>query len=334
MNATFARSVANGLLPYAGPWAFEQAAHLLRRATFGPTITNIKWAVGQGLGPTLEKLFEEGPLPDPPVNSHFENDPAVAIGETWVEAPYLNVNLSEQQDYRGRSLLSWNTGLMWNEGVSIREKLTLFWHNHFPLNAILDPKFQYRNNNTLRSYAWGNFRQLTKEITIDPAMLIYLNGNQNKAGNPNENYARELLELFTIGKGPQIGPGDYSNYTEQDVAEIARVLSGWRDFGFTLDSSDGQFGSEFHPDKHDEGVKTLSYHFNNASISNMGDQEYAYLIDLIFQQDEVARFICRKLYRWFVFYTIDEDVEANIIEPMAQILIDNDYEIRYPLEAL
>ncbi|MBK6903149.1 MAG: DUF1800 domain-containing protein [Saprospirales bacterium] len=334
MNATATRSVANGLLPYAGPWAFEQAAHLLRRATFGPTIPQIKWALDQGLSATLAKLFEEGPLPNPPVNPYYPDDPGVPIGETWVEAPYLNVDLNEQMEYRGKSLYSWNIGLIWNEDLSIREKLTLFWHNHFPLNAINDPKFMFRNNNTLRSHAWGNFRQLTKEITIDPSMLIYLNGNQNKAGNPNENYARELLELFTVGKGPQIGPGDYSNYTEQDVAEVARILSGWRDFGFTLDSPDGQIGSTFLPDKHDEGVKTLSYHFGNVSIPNMGDQEYAHLIDLIFEQDEVARFICRKLYRWFVFYQIPDDVEANVIEPMAQVLIDNDYEIRYALEAL
>jgi len=334
MNATLTRSVANGLLPYAGPWTFQQAAHLLRRTTFGPTIAQIKWALDQGLTATLEKLFEEGPLPDPPVNTHYPDDPNVPIGATWVEAPFISGIQNAQMSYMGRSLFSWNIGLMWNEDISIREKLTLFWHNHFPLNSNNDPRFLYWNNHTLRSHAWGNFRQLTKEITIDPAMLIYLNGNQNKAGSPNENYARELLELFTVGKGPQIGPGDYSNYTEQDVAEIARVLSGWKDFGFTLNSSDGLIGSEFHPNLHDDGQKTLSYHFDNAVIPNMGEEEYSYLIDLIFQQDEVARFICRRLYRWFVFYQIDEEVETNVIEPMAQVLIDNDYEIRFALEAL
>ncbi|MFZ2900345.1 MAG: DUF1800 domain-containing protein [Saprospiraceae bacterium] len=334
MHATLTRSVLSGLLPYSGPWAFEQAAHLLRRTTFGPTYDQLQWATDQGLEATLAKLFEETPLPDPPLNVYMDNDPDVPLGEPWVEAPYTNVHLNEQMGYRGRSLYAWNLGLMWNEDISLREKMTLFWHNHFPLNAINDPKFLYRNNNLLRSYAWGNFRALTKEVTIDPAMLIYLNGNQNKVGSPNENYARELLELFTIGKGPQVGPGDYTNYTEQDVLEMARVLSGWKEFGFTLESNDGQIGSEFFPNRHDDGVKTLSYRFNNAVISNMGDQEYAYLIDLIFEQDEVARFICRKLYRWFVFYQIDETVEQEVIEPMAQILIDNDYEIRPALEAL
>jgi uncharacterized protein (DUF1800 family) len=334
MRTTVSRSVLTGLLPYAGPWGYEQAAHLLRRATFGTTPAQIQWAVDQGLQATLEKLFEELPLPDPPVNAHFPGDPYVAIGETWVEAPYTHVHKNEQMSARGRSLYAWNLGLIWNEGISLREQMTLFWHNHFPLNAINDPKFLYRNNNLLRSYAWGNFRELTKDVTIDPAMLIYLNGNQNKKGSPNENYARELLELFTIGKGAQVGPGDYTHFTEQDVAEIARILSGWKDFGFTTESVNGEIGSEFIPNRHDEGVKTLSHRFDNAVINNMGDQEYAHLIDLIFEQDEVARFICRKLYRWFVFYQIDDEVETNVIEPMAQILIDHDYEIRYALEAL
>lgn len=325
-------TVLTGLTPYIGPWTFEQAAHLLRRTTYAPTYDNIKWSVNQGLAFTLATLFQELPQPQPPVNAFYTNDPEVDVGETWIDAPYSDV--TPEASYRFRSLTSWTIGQMWNEGIHIREKLTLFWHNHFPVNAVEDPKFLYRYIATLRNFAWGNFRQLTKDITIDPAMLRYLNGNQNKKEAPNENYGRELLELFTIGKGPLAGPGDYTNYNEQDVQQFARVLSGWRDFGITVESIDGEFGSYFSPDRHDDGIKTLSGHFNNEVINNMGDQEYAHLIDIIFEQDEVARFICRKLYRWFVFHEIDQTVENDIIQPMAQILIDNDYEIKPALLAL
>lgn len=326
--------LTTGLIPYTGPWTFELAAHLLRRTTYGPTLTNIKWALDQGLEATVEKLFEEIPLPDPPVNAFYPGDPNVPIGETWIEEPYFNNILNEQASYRFRSVTSWTFGLMWQEGISIREKLTLFWHNHVPVNAVEDPKFLYRYGALLRSYAWGNFRDLMKDITIDPAMLRYLNGFQNQKEAPNENYARELLELFTIGKGPLAAPGDYTNYNEQDVQAMARVLSGWTVFGLTIESTDGTFGAEFHPDRHDDGTKVLSDHFNNEVITDMGDQEYKHLIDIIFQQEEVARFICRKLYRWFVFYQIDEVVETDVIAPMAQILLSNDFEIKPALQAL
>ena len=326
--------LVTGLTPYTGPWTYEQAAHLLRRTTYGPATAQIQWAIDQGLDVTIEKLFEEIPLPDPPINTYYAGDPAVPIGETWINALYDESNLNAQTSYRFRSVTAWTLRLIGQEGISIREKLTLFWHNHFPINEIEDPKYLYRYGALLRSYAWGNFRDLTKEITIDPSMLRYLNGNQNKKEAPNENFARELLELFTIGKGPVAGPGDYTNYNEQDVQAFARVLSGWRDFGFTTESTDGSIYSFFTPDRHDDGTKVLSSHFNNEVITNMGDQEYLHLIDIIFQQNEVARFICRKLYQWFLFYQIDDAVETEVIEPMAQILLNNDFDIKPAVQAL
>ena len=324
--------VNTGLDPYLGPWGYEQAAHLLRRTTFGPTYAQINDAVDLGLEATISQLFAEQGLPAPPVLYDFEEDPFVPIGETWVDAPYaIDINL---RGPRNRSLRAWTMGQILEEGISIREKLTLFWHNHFAISNVNDPKFLYRYITLLRSSAWGDFRQLVKDMTIDPTMLRFLNGNQNTNVAPNENYARELLELFTIGKGPQVGPGDYTNYTEDDVVEIARVLTGWRDQGFNSVNPDVAVGSFFRPNRHDNGDKQLSARFDNVVITNMGENEYAHLVDIIFQKDEVARFICRKLYRWFVYYVIDAEVEANVIEPMAQILIENDYEIKPALDAL
>lgn len=320
------------LAPYTGEWRFEQAAHLLRRAMFSPTYDQIRTVVEQGLDTTLAQLFQELPLPDPPVNYFFANDPYVPIGETWVDAPYtreVNVN-----NHRSRSLRAWTMGLLLTEGISIREKLTLFWHNHFATNNVNDPRFLYRHITLLRENAWGNFRDLVKKITIDPTMLRFLNGNQNRRGAPNENYARELMELFTLGKGNQVGPGDYSTFTEQDVAEMARALTGWRDRGFNAINPDVPIEAYFQPNRHDTTSKQLSHRFGNAVINDMGNQEYAYVVDLIFQKTEVARFISRKLYRWFVYYKIDEQTEANVIEPMADLLIASDFEIKPVVEAL
>ncbi|MEM6963646.1 MAG: DUF1800 family protein, partial [Bacteroidota bacterium] len=147
----------------------------------------------------------------------------------------------------------------------------------------------------------------------------------------NENYARELLELFTIGKGDAAGPGDYTNYTEDDVVAIARVLTGWRHVDF---SDLTLVQSSFIPNRHDTGDKQLSHRFNNMIITDQGEEEYKAVIDIIFQQDEVARFICRKLYRWFVGSDIHSDIEVNIIEPMSQMLIADSYNVKPALMAL
>lgn len=288
----------------------------------------------QGLDATLDQLFAELPPADPPINYNAGGDPEVPIGATWVTAPYRQPILNDQLGYRMRSLRGWMMGRMLNEGMSIREKLTLFWHNHFTMQSVLDPKFLYRHYRLLQDHAWGNFRELVKEVTIDPAMLILLNGNRNTKHSPNENYARELLELYSIGKGPLAGPGDYTNYTEQDVREVARILTGWMDFGFTTSTEDGSLGSVFVSSRHDEGVKVLSHRFDNAEIPDRGEREVEYLINLIFQKPATARFISRKLYQWFIYYKTDDEIEANVIEPMAQILIDNDYEIKPALRAL
>lgn len=325
--------VVSGLDAYTGPFGYEESAHLLRRTMFGPTDQQIKDAVDAGLDATINELFSSQPLPDPPVNHNYDSDPNVPIGQTWVNAEYI---AGEQgiQTYRNQSLRAWTIGVLLQEGVSIREKMTLFWHNHYVTSDINDPKYVYKYISTLRENALGNFRELTKLVNIDPSMLRYLNGRDNTATAPNENYARELLELFTIGKGPIAGPGDYTNYTEDDVVQMAKVLTGWRDRGYFSNDPAVQPGAQFFPNRHDQGSKQLSQRFDNTVIPNMMENEHAHLIDVIFTKDECARFICRKLYRWFIYYVITPDAEANVIQPMAQLLIDNDYEIKPALETL
>ena len=329
-STTTTVAVTNTFDPYTGTWGFEQAAHLLRRTTFGPTYAQIKQATSDGLGATISLLFENQPLPADPIYYNFENDPNIANGESWVDEP-TNFAINGLNGARKRSLQGWSFKVIRESGMNIREKMLLFWHNHFVVADTNDSRFQHRYMTLLRENTLGNFKELVELITVDPSMLQYLNGTQNSKFAPNENFARELLELFTIGKGDAAGPGDYTNYTEDDVVQIARALTGWRHF----DIGDlTQVQSDFNPNRHDTGDKQLSHRFNDVIISNTGEDEYKTVIDIIFQQDEVARFISRKLYRWFVHFDINSDVEANIIEPMAQMLIADNYDVQPTLMAL
>ena len=313
------------LAPYAGPWGQAQAAHLLRRSLFGPTRAEILAAAGSNLTAVLNGLLAAPAVPAPPVNVSTV-DTSVPIGQTWVGQVF-------DQTFEGArrtSLRSWWLGQLLGQGTSLAEKMTLFWHNHFvvELGDIGDARMGYEYCRLLRQYALGNVKQLAKDVTVAPAMLRYLNGNQSTAGNPNENYGRELLELFTVGKGPLIGLGNYTNYTEADVQAAARVLTGWRDQA-TL-----PLGSYFTASRHDNTAKVFSSAFGGASIAGNGAAEYQDLVNLIFQQVETARFLVRKLYRWFVYYVIDAQVETDIIRPLATLLIQNNFEVAPVLRAL
>lgn len=322
--------IINGTLdPYTGPWTEHTAKHLLRRAMFSPTPAQIAQAVSDGLEGTLQKLFTPYADPDLPINYDNANDPNTPIGESWV----YNIYPGDMQ-YPQRSIRAWQMSLFLNEGVSLREKMVLFWHNHFVTADAFNAKLIYQYVDLLRNNALGNYRNLVKEITINSLMLRYLNGAENNKTAPNENYARELLELFTIGKGPQAGPGDYTNYTEQDIKEIARALTGWVIDIAGFQNAGPHPPAIFRPNRHDTGIKTLSNRFNNAVINNQNENEYKAVVDTILSQEEVSRFMARKLYRWFVYYHIDAAIEANVIEPLAQIMRDNDYEMVPVLTAL
>ena len=317
------------LTPYTGVWDQHTASHLLKRAMIAPNSEQIAQAVSDGLALTIEKLFAPSPDPGFPINYNEDEDPNVPIGSTWINAP-ITPNLN----YPQRSLRAWQMSLQLNEGVSLLEKMVLFWHNHFVTGQTNIAKLTYQYVKLLRDNAFGNFRTLVEEITVNPLMLEYLNGNENNKNAPNENYARELLELFTIGKGEQAGPGDYTNYTEEDIKEIARSLTGWT-INFPALVAGGEIPpAVFRLNRHDTNTKTLSHRFGNAVISNLGNQEYKQVIDIILQQDEVSRFMARNLYRWFVYYFIDDEIESTVIEPLAEIMRQENYEIKPVIAAL
>ena len=219
-------------------------------------------------------------------------------------------------------------GNMINQDRSIREKMTLFWHNHFSTetNDVRNALFVYRHHAMLRANALGNFKSLVRAVTIDPAMLVYLNGQLNTANAPDENYGRELQELFCCGKGAA------SLYTEGDVKEAAKVLTGWRNNATTVTSY-------FDSNRHSTVNKQFSAFYNNTIITGKtgataGDVELDALLTMIFNAPEVAKYICRRLYLWFVYYDIDATVETNVIEPLAVILKANNFEVKPVLNAL
>jgi uncharacterized protein (DUF1800 family) len=322
---------SSNLKAYSGVWNTNAVTHLLRRTTFGFKFADIDTFVKLGLNASIDKLFTSSAIAEFPLNMNYADDPEVPIGTTWVNAKYGLAN--NVTNYRLASLRSWKAEQTLKGELDIREKLVTFWINHFAVSEILDARYSWKYINNFYNHYAGDFKKLVEEITIDPSMLIFLNGNTNTKRAPNENYAREVLELFTIGKGADAGPGDYTNYTEKDVLELAKVFTGWSVYGYTNATVVGM-GSRFTLANHETATKQLSARFNNAKIDNKGENEYKEAINIIFQQPEVARFITRKLYRFFVHYKITPDVEANIIEPLAKIIRNDNYVIKNALITL
>ncbi len=311
---------------FNGEWTFQRAAHLLRRTTYGPRRSTIKEALDLGLEASVNQLLSTPDPVAPPVYIDFEDDPQAGIGETWINKP-LDNTIPGIFFGRVKTIYTWLYNNCHQEEFNIVNKLTLFWHNHYAIGDDIGPQKTWDFINLLRDYTLGNFRELTKKMTINKAMLIFLNGNENVEEEPNENYARELLELFTIGRGPLAGEGDYTNYTEQDIAAFARALTGWSPWNDDLEG-------HYKPWDHDDTEKQLSHRFDNLIISGEAENEYKTVVDIIFSKDEVASHISRRLFTWFVNNDINEEVERDVIQPMAQIIIDNDYELKPAIKAL
>lgn len=321
----------SGLNPYTGAWTINEVAHLLKRTMFGVKKSDIDYFLTKNVSDAVDELLSPtASMPVPPVNNYNNSsytDPVVPAGQTWVNNPVTDGSLNSK---RRASFKQWWTGVMINQDRSIREKLTLFWANHFGTETVEIgmSDYVYKHHTLLRQNALGNFKQLVKSVTIDPGMLRYLNGYLNTATAPDENYGRELQELFTIGKDPV---DNLAPYTEDDVKHAAKVLTGWRINGTT-------FTSYFDPNRHDTTNKQFSSFYNNTIINGRsgtnGALETDDLLTMIFSKNQVSQFIVRKLYRWFVYYKIDDATEANVIQPLASLFKSNNYEIKPVLNAL
>ncbi len=317
------------LEPYSGPWTSKQARHLLSRTLFGHSYVLQNECVSIGLDAMVDRLLIERTNVDQPIYDRYDQDPNIPVGETWVNSP----DASGSNGARRRSHRVWLYKHMYDATDSIHEKMLLFWHEHIPLGASTVGIFEYLYSSVLRRNALGNFRTLLEEVTITPAMLLYLNGRENTRRAPNENYARELMELFTVGRGEAVGAGDYTHYTEEDVFALARALTGWR-FSFRETDTIPYGESFFQRSVHDLDDKQLSHRFDDQVIQNADEEEYKLVIDILLKKEATALNICRKLHIWFLGSTIDDTVEEEIIKPLAQIMIDNDYEMKPVLRAL
>jgi len=227
---------------------------------------------------------------------------------------------------------------------TISEKMTLFWHSHFTVkdDKVSFATLLYHQNELFRKYALGNFRQLTKKICTDTAMSYFLDNYANTAEQPNENLGRELLELYTIGKGVQVGPGDYTTYTDTDIIEASKVLTGHVIGEITnnnLDSETGLLATRIVPELHDTSDKYFSNRFQNTVVQGRTTkpgiiQELDEMLDMIFAQEAMARNIVRKLYRYFCYYKITNEIEQDIITPLTQTFMNQGFEILPVLEEL
>jgi uncharacterized protein (DUF1800 family) len=317
--------------PVSGALGRKAAVHLLRRATFGPRKRDIDqfaaYTADQAINQLLQTTAVPLPPPEPPTSADRDVDDGLM-----------------QEYFRG-----WAVEQMRTSGTSAIERLTFFLHTHFTtIRQVVDKsKALYYQNVLLRKYALGSLKTLARKISTDNAMLILLDGRLNVAGSPNENYAREFFELYTIGKGPQTSADNFTHYTESDIREAARVLSGYGydDTYANIDPETGLPTGTLNSVQHDAGTKRFSSAFGNrtiAPIALQGNQateaaaldELDQLVTMIFDQPETARHLCRKIYRFFVYYDITEEVERDIIAPLSEILRSNNYELRPVLEKL
>ncbi len=317
--------------PYTGTWTSSEASHLLRRTMFGPTFQQIQDAVTNGMNITISSLFTI-PAINPPLT--YEVTEGVApFGTTWVTSVYPAGDTQPTENTRNNSLAAWMMQKINTESLSIAEKMCLFWQNHFAAESTFDARATYNYHSLIRTHALGDFKQFLKEMSVDPSMLFFLNSVSNQVFSPNENFARELLELFSIGKGLQIASGDYSNYTEQDVLEGAKILTGWTVDGMRSETITTPV-AVFNPTYHDTSSKQLSAHFGNATIAANGATEYQDYIDVIFQQPALATFICKKIYRFFVNYDLTTDVETTVIPVMANTFITSNFSVLAVMDEL
>jgi len=324
----------DGLQEYSGAWDTAQVVHLLKRTLFGASLPDIRYFKTKTMQQAVDELLQPTAVPSTfPLNNYSVNgysDPTgVPAWQTWINTGIALAD-KELNEKRIESFKTWWFGQALNPSRSIHEKMTVFWHNHFATNTAINSdkikaRFWYDHYLALRQHALGNFKSMAKAITLDPAMLYFLNGDSNVKGSPNENYARELQELYTAGKGPG------SHYTEDDVKAAALVLT-----GHTVSTT--TFTYFFDAGKHDATNKEFSSFYGNRIITGYsgpnGATEVDALLDMIFQQEEVARHICRKIYRYFIYYKIDTDIEQTIINPLAQVFRNNNFDIQPVLSVL
>ncbi|PWN66536.1 DUF1800 domain-containing protein [Chryseobacterium oncorhynchi] len=270
--------------------------HLLWRAGFGIGIHQIDDLKNKNIKTLMNELFKEDSFSEvtydtPDIDSTADYMNSTAPAEKKKEMQRIN---REQNNELNLNFLD----KIVNSKEQMREKMAFFWHGHFA-SRVVNPKFNQQLLNTIRKNALGNFKELLFEVSQSPAMLNFLNNQQNKKDHPNENFAREVMELFTMGRG---------NYTEKDVREGARAFTGW--------SYDKEGNFKERKNQHDEGTKTF--------LGKTGNFDGSDALHIILEQKATAQFITTKIYKFFV----NENVDHDIINKLSSNFYSSGYDIK------
>ncbi len=291
------------LAPFAGEWTTRRAAHLVRRTHCGAGRPDVVSAVvrGQtgGARAAVDAIVDAAlvrPLPDAP---------------RWAGSTTADGGTNTQRLYEWQR--AWTAEMA---AGGLREKMLLFWHDHFATGHAVyyHAAFAVDYLTFLRVRALGRFRPLVEGIGTRPAMLRFLDNDTNEAGNLNENYAREILELFSLGI---TGPDGEDNYSQADIVEAARALTGWV-------VNESRIRGEFQASRHDAGSKTI--------FGKTGAWDAADVVDLIFSErgEAAAHFLAGKLYAWFVHPVPN----AGVVAALADVLRESDYDVAVAVRAL
>ena len=290
-----------GMTAHAAPMGADEARHLLARTGFYAAQQDIQTYAGLSRAQAVEQLL--GSVRTEPITA-----PAAVLDE-WT--PRSQIRALPQPERRalllrtiqqGQDLRAWWLGEMLATPSPFTERMTLFWHNHFvsSLQKVRPTRLMYRQNLLLRRHALGNFGELLHAVSRDPAMIVYLDNASNRKGQPNENFAREVMELFTLGEG---------NYTEQDIKEAARAFTGWG-----IDPETGAF--VFRRERHDDGVKRV--------LGRSGPFDGGDVLDILLGEPQTARLIVRKLWQEF----ISREPDAREVVRIADEFRRSGYQIR------
>ena len=330
------------------PLDFKRANHLLRRLAFQPSIAEINSYIGQTPSQAVDKLLGDGldylpenssRLPDPKAELNFIDDPMQSPKS--VPNP-LSASLEGQMTGRFTQVQNWIIGLAMNEDYTkdkVSEKLTHFLMSIWCIQFYYDGDYQIPanslviNNQTLRKYRLASYLDITKEITLDGAMLLYQSVHQSRKEAPNENYAREMMELFTMGIG---------NYSEGDIKEISKILTGWRTAPYLGDPHrNGYFQTWMDSDAHYTESKRV-FNIDFPALTEQENNEFKVktseiyrLIENLFElrADAITKFISEKIFKYFV-YSNPNEIDHDIISQLATIMKNNSFTLLPVYKAL
>lgn len=328
------------LQPIAGPLGHRKAAHLLRRTSFHYTRSRIDALARLSAPEAVKDLMAPRPLQlEQPL--YLKNGGSAPV--SWINPPQSPAVPLPAPDFElKRYVIAWWLHEALRDTGS-RHKLALFFHQFLAVSAESGSGSQFFDYLALLRWgALGNFKSLVTKMILDNCMLNFINNNQNFFKNPNENFAREFFELHTVGKGAPAGPGDYTHYTEEDIVQAARVLTGFGN-GFRHNSVDPETGipaGRANPQSHDFGEKKFSARFANTVIKPATNDvagmraELEAFVAMVFSREETSLNFCRRMYRYLVTRHIDSETESDIIVPLAKTLRDNQFETAPVLERL